>query len=376
MKPPLVKRAWRESARIVSQYAAAVARETGGRTHRILPTMYRLALARLRYDVGPRYYSLFEFASVPEASWSDFVTDDPKFKKLLEQMSPEAARDVANDKALFYRHCIEHRLPAIPILGLVSKRPEREYPNVPWIGDRETWRALMEEAPDELFIKPIAGTFGEGAFTVFRNGSHLVYGDREGSPDMLFDHLQVLLEDEAGWLIQPRLQSHHGIASIMAPQGVGTIRAVTCMDRGEPRLLLAILKITVGSNVTDNFHHGSTGNLVAPIDLATGALAAARGSTRTDWPAMTTVGRHPDTGHPIEGAVVPCWEELVALVLAAQRSLPLLKSAGWDIAVTPEGPILVETNAFYSVDILQVAYGRGLKGELMRQLGFATTRPN
>jgi hypothetical protein len=312
---------------------------------------------------------VFEFARRPRAEWSNFVTDDPTFKKLREDMSPSDAREIANDKALFHGHCVEHRLPTIPLLCLVSKNPAPHYPHVRCVMNLDEWRAAVADAPNDLFIKPINRSFGDGAFTTSRAGERLRFADREGSLDELFGYLRAMLEQELGWLVQPRLRCHPALAEIMGPRGLGTVRAVTCMDRGKPRLLLGVLRITVGDNVTDNFHHGSTGNLVAPIDIGTGALGTARGSTRKDWPAMAAFSCHPETGHPIEGFRVPQWAEIVALALKSQQSLPALKSTGWDIAVSPEGPVLVETNALYSLDILQVAHRRGLKRELLRELG-------
>lgn len=376
MSSARLKRAWREAARIVAQYTTAVVHEAGGKPGRLLPSFYNVLLARLRYDVGPRNYSLFELARIPQSGWSNFVTDDPSFKKLLEEMSPSDARAIANDKALFHGHCIEHRLPAIPILCLVSKSPAPQYPNVRSVTSLDEWRTVMAHAPDELFAKPIDGTFGEGAFTASRVGDRVHFAHRDGSQDDVFGYLQGMLEHELGWLIQPRLRCHPAVADIMASQGIGTVRVVTCMYAGKSRVLLPYLKITVGSNVTDNFHHGFTGNLVAPIDLRTGVLAAARGSTRNDWPAMTEIPRHPDTGHAIEGFALPFWDEIIALALRAQQSLPLLKSTGWDIAVTPDGPVLVETNALYGLTSLQVAYRRGVKRELLQELGIGAAQPS
>jgi hypothetical protein len=89
---------------------------------------------------------------------------------------------------------------------------------------------------------------------------------------------------------------------------------------------------------------------------------------RKDWPTMQELPNHPDSGERIEGFVVPAWDQVIRLALQAQESLPQLKSAGWDIAVTDAGPLLVETNLTYSVDIMQVAHRRGLKRQLMHEL--------
>ncbi len=83
---------------------------------------------------------------------------------------------------------------------------------------------------------------------------------------------------------------------------------------------------------------------------------------------MQTVERHPDSGLAIAGFKLPQWREVSALVIRAQQSVPNLRSAGWDVAVTPDGPVLLEANLTYSTDILQVAYGRGLKTELFSAL--------
>ena len=357
----------RELRRMCVHYGTAVLREANGKPARIVPTLLDLLHARLRYGVGPRYYSLFEFARVPRRTWNDFVTDSPSFKKLLLQMSPADAHEIAHDKALFSRHCAEHGLPTIPILCLVCKRTEEKYQHVRCATNVEQWMTIVADAPTDLFIKPIDGTFGEGAFVATRKGSVVQFEGRSGSLQDLFAYLSETLEHEPAWLIQPRLRCHDKIASIMS-RGVGTVRIVTCMDNGKGKILFALLKITVGGNAADNFHYGVTGNLLARVDLESGRLYAARGSARKDWPAMDVFTHHPETGAPIEGVTLPEWDGIVHLALTAQESLPLLKSTGWDIACTPDGPVLVEANASYSVDILQVAYGRGLKRELLQQL--------
>jgi hypothetical protein len=138
------------------------------------------------------------------------------------------------------------------------------------------------------------------------------------------------------------------------------------MSQGSAKLLYAIMRITVGQNITDNFHYGSTGNLIAAIDLESGQLASAVGSLRPDWPVIAEFTHHPDTGKKIEGSVVAGWEETVTLVLRAQQALPELRATGWDVGITEDGPLLVETNPRFSFAGLQVAHRRGLKHEIAR----------
>src|SRR5699024_9215238 len=138
-----------------------------------------------------------------------------------------------------------------------------------------------------------------------------------------------------------------------------TVRVVTAMVNRQPKILFACIKLTVGANATDNFSHGSTGNLAVAIDVRSGALAAGWCSSRRDWPLMQSMDVHPDTGNRIRGKVLPLWSDVVDLALAGQATLPDMKTVGWDIAITGDGVMVIEANGGYNIDILQVSHQRG-----------------
>ncbi len=58
--------------------------------------------------------------------------------------------------------------------------------------------------------------------------------------------------------------------------------------------------------------------------------------------------RHPRTGVALEGFPVPGWDAAQALARDAGRAFAPLRTIGWDIAPTPEGPALIEANAWWS----------------------------
>ena len=47
----------------------------------------------------------------------------------------------------------------------------------------------------------------------------------------------------------------------------------------------------------------------------------------------------------IEGTKLPCWEEICDLAVSVAPHFLPMRSIGWDIALTPEGPKIVEGNA-------------------------------
>ena len=70
---------------------------------------------------------------------------------------------------------------------------------------------------------------------------------------------------------------------------------------------------------------------------------------------------HPTTGLTIPGFQVPQWEQVRRTVEEAVTLVPNAIIVGWDVAVTAQGPVLIEGNAYPSVQIMQTAGMQGLK---------------
>lgn len=62
---------------------------------------------------------------------------------------------------------------------------------------------------------------------------------------------------------------------------------------------------------------------------------------------------HPDSGAPIEGRIVPYWDEVKAGAIAAHRHFNDRVVVGWDISILEDGPIFVEGNGNPDLDIIQ-----------------------
>ena len=73
--------------------------------------------------------------------------------------------------------------------------------------------------------------------------------------------------------------------------------------------------------------------------------------------------RHPDTGAVILGNLVPQWERVTALCMRTASLFPGLTMQAWDIAVCPEGPIVIEANVGGDFNLPQLAAGAGLLDE-------------
>jgi hypothetical protein len=287
---------------------------------------------------------------------------------LLYSLNQQDMRYLARNKVLFYEHCERAGLPTIPVICRIGGSPDALGPDVEQVRNADRLAQLLESAPPRLFAKAIAGTYGGGAFLITREHDGFRFDGRTGTAADLFAHIENACDAQTGYVLQPQIRPHTAMRPFASKDGLPTIRVVTMMTDDGPEVLLACLKIPVGASITDNFAHGTSGNLLAAIDTQDGTLTPASGSRRHDWPVMMQVDAHPDSGSRITGAKLPFWEEIAEIALRAQRSLPGFTTVGWDVAATTEGIVLVEANATYDMDILQIAHQRGLKAEWTAKL--------
>lgn len=141
--------------------------------------------------------------------------------------------------------------------------------------------------------------------------------------------------------------------------GVNTVRVITEIDdAGEVHVLGARLRINV-EGATDNL---AAGNLAAAVDVGSGEVFSP--AVYSDL-SKEDVYFHPATGARIKGFVVPVWEDVLGLARQAAMVLPECRSVGWDVAITPEGPELIEGNHNWCKLLWQLPVKKGLKADLL-----------
>lgn len=326
--------------------------------------------ARFRHHIGPRYYSLYRLAAVEPSRWSDYVIDNEDYRDHFRARSAELHRRIINRKTLFFAHCQRHGLPTPPVRAIIplsEPSPGGDSLDIPGpvAPNVRRWLELVRDHADDLFIKSDDGSYGDGAFSAARRHEGWYYCGRTTTPNDLFYFVQARAnQSRRPYIAQSRIHVHNQLKPLMSPTAVGCVRIVTYMRGGEASLFRSEVKLTAGEGDTDNFVLGSTGNVVAAVDMDSGRLSVGYASRSPDWPVIQPVSRHPDTGERIEGATLPLWEAVKALALQAQRSLPEVKTIGWDIAITPDGPVILEGNTTYGLASLQIAHQRGFKREM------------
>lgn len=140
----------------------------------------------------------------------------------------------------------------------------------------------------------------------------------------------------------------------LCKESINTIRIMTFNDNGNPIILWAGLRIGNGINPVDNFHAGGMG---CSIDLNNGKLIS--NAIDKDLNEFT---KHPKSGLKFIGFQIPYFDEVKELVKKASLESDKIKVVGWDVAITPDGPVIIEGNRRPGFDLIQVLANKGRKG--------------
>lgn len=257
------------------------------------------------------------------------------------------------DKLRFAAWCRAHGLPTAPVLV--------EYEaGAPVAADLAVDAPLP---PADLFTKPTSGTGGHAtARWLYRDGGWVGRdGVKRSEAELRVEiaDLSRTLHSRRGQalpriLVQRCVRNHDELLPL-TPGALATVRVLTYRQPGgPPNALLGVLKLPTGDAPADNFHFGG---ILVPVDLETGRLGQALARQGT---LLVPVDRHPDTGATIAGRVLPRWHDTLELAERGLAAAPGRPSIGWDIAITPDGPMLIEGNTASNPDIAQAPTGHPL----------------
>ena len=312
----------------------------------VLAQIWGQIASAARHSIAPFWFYMFELY-LPERRKQAalYLTAHETIGPAYSLLQPDESADRMDDKIWFAAHCHAMGVRAVPVLMHFSG------------GARRPVAGGVSELPAcDLFVKPRSGSGGHRMerWDLQSDGRYLNAMGELLAPDALTARLaaQSLKDD---YLVQPRLANHSALDDI-ANGALATVRLLTCRDeRGRAEATDAAFRMAIGNSVVDNFHQGG---LAAAVDLATGVIGIA-----SDIGVRPDVGwrsAHPVSGARFDGRTLPFWSEAVALAIRAHEALPGRTVVGWDVAMLPDGPCIVEGNGKPDLDIHQRAGRRPL----------------
>jgi hypothetical protein len=306
-------------------------------SYRILPEsfyMYQLYRPGNR-ELGARHFSFAELL--------------PMQQYLIDAM---ACADFLGlrSKHRFARRCMELRLPTIPVVaefaGGKMVRP------VPGAG-------VMPLPQADLFSKPSEYWCGIGAnlwlYQAPDRYINAVSGEACGQQSLL---AKLSADSRSGRIVvQEKALNHSSLLGTLTSGGLATIRIVTCRTPGGAiDFMPAAIRMPIAQAIVDNI---AQGGLAAPIDLASGEICGPA-IQKDKAVGISRFERHPDTAVNLVGMRLPFWREALDLAKQAHLAFPSMPFVGWDIAILEGGPVVLEGNCWWDVDLTLLPHRKSL----------------
>jgi hypothetical protein len=283
------------------------------------------------------------FAPQVRASFPVLISKERSLDRLAV-LNPPQHQHLTENKDEFARVCARERLP-VPRTIAWTRNGQLFDAGSGAVVEAGSWIEMLDRAlPAEFVAKDIDGAYGSG-FQAYRRQDRTLIDGRERVIRGLEDLVAKWVHAGEEVILQERLFDAQELAALCGRRSLQTARINTLLhEDGSVDVLFAMIKVLASESLTDNFSMGTSGNLIAFGDAQTGVLKGAIGAHPSGC-GMVRVESHPGTGIPFDGFVLPHWHEALKLVRRAQRCFPQLRSLGWDVALTAEGPRIVEANA-------------------------------
>lgn len=198
-----------------------------------------------------------------------------------------------------------------------------------------------------MIVKMYNGSYG--GMNIFKISYNEITENRS-KLDSLYE--QVI---NSGYLFQDIVDQHPELNKI-TPNSLNTLRIDTFTNNERiAKIFNTTIRFGCGKTFVDNI---SQGGMFAGVNMETGVLQdeAFSNFDKGNGQVLTS---HPSSGQVFRDFEIPFFNEAKQLALDAARLIPNARVVGWDICITPNGPVLLEGNYFngiYRLEIGQKGY--------------------
>ena len=292
-------------------------------------------MSSLKYNVSFLEYFLFHFWEKETVERKEWAGTGFMYE-YQGRMNPRKYRDELEDKTKFYKTYGRYMLHKVSdIKDLIS--------------DVTIFEQFQKTPSGKIVFKIKNGGCGRKVLikevSEYENAGSLIEFMKNNKYDLVEEYI-----------IQ------HKEMTRLAPSAVNTVRVITQLDNDDNPVILGC-RLRIGINcIVDNL---AAGNIAAPVDIETGIICDKGIYSDITKPDEKT---HPVTKVPIVGFQIPFWKETIDLIKNAAVVNPLNRSVGWDIAITENGPDLIEGNREWCKLVYQLPVHKGMKNELEKYM--------
>jgi hypothetical protein len=270
------------------------------------------------------------------------------YKRTLKysyELNPPEHIGETDDKIRFAKTCLRENLPAPSICGIFNpgggfhRLNENTQSNLSWE------QFVSAHICDDFVVKPQFG-FGGHLVYLFHKEHDSIESTDFGSmtADEFLEQLKELYTDCPA-LIQEKAYNHSSLTALLSVDILTTVRITLIRDQeGTERIIFAFIKFPGIEKEIDNFGLGERGGVLAEMNIETGTIEIPTEGL-PDGFGINIITHHPVSGMRLKGAQIPLWKETCELAIKASKSIKNMRSVGWDIAITPNGPSIIEGNS-------------------------------
>lgn len=346
-----------------SQAIVEVARKYGVSPFRQMREMLSLHWGRGKLELH-EYYSSGCFApTLTSEQKKEFVGEKGSYhlNKKLSPIQGTPTRAFIRNKVLYCAllQRLGFRTPETQAVFL----KDHSYGNIHTLRSiKDIEHFITNVAAYPLFGKPIEGSKSIGSIFIKEI-------DRETGQLMLANGKKIRVTDlskeifeafEAGFIFQAAVEQHPNMRRITG-DAVGTLRIVTIRTESGVEVLYSLWKIPSPEAMSDNFWQA--GSMVAEVDVGTGKVGKCKKGSGLDAEWVDT---HPVNGETFLGYQIPHWETTKEIAMEAHKLFPEFGVFGWDIAITQDGPLIIECNANPFHSLYQLSTGLGILNQRLK----------
>ena len=265
-------------------------------------------MRRALWNFGMYYeeFCLFDCGGREDEYVSSFITELNRYE-IYRKYNDRRDLPLFHDKWRVYQHYQEYyKRDVCPVICLNNRRGFLEF----------------TKRHPRFIIKPLNKSCG--------------YGIKMIDTSVESPEEQFVSFVKSGKYLCEELVTQHPVTGKLNPTSLNTVRIVTILENDHVRLFYPFLRIGRYGNIVDN---GGTGRILVPIDPGTGKLNSI---------GRDELGRyykeHPDSHISFQNIILPMWQDAVHLAEKLALIRPQNHCIGWDLAVTPDGWIMIEAN--------------------------------
>ncbi|MFT4825797.1 MAG: hypothetical protein ACJAUG_002264 [Halioglobus sp.] len=314
--------------------------------------LLEIAILQVSRGIG---YDIYHYAGM----WDKNVSWDYKcsflsyrdYGKKIFQLNERKFHGVSQYKPYEKAFFQQFSIPTAPYIGTLNKQWGCTNHGDSLKTAEDLSSCLKNFEGKNVCLKLVEGSNGRGfkAYQVLAKKEELSVTHLSSGEEHSIDELFTLLMNESadGWLFEEYIEQHP-VLKAFNPSSLNTIRMFLYeKEDGQVIPLKSFLKTGKPGALIDKTENGGASVF---IDQETGVLL-----NGFNWsPEMRPLTQHPATGVAFAGVQIPFWKEAVQMAVSALQASVGTRFTGVDIAISEDGPMMVEMNVYPDADCMPV----------------------